>query len=245
MTIKGAVVSTSRPLSNLVVPALISVVEDSAVVSTDDLNRARAAAAQADKRVDQALVELGLMTEARLRSLLTEQLGIADISDADLPEAPLFPDRLGEPFLRHAGVLPIRVEDEVLVLGMLDPLDDFSANAVALKLNLPVRRLRLSSAQLETALQSFFGTADDEAEVPPPPSPSSRLLSGRQWQPDPSLWPDLVAGTADPPFEHSSHGLLPSDQSTGLIRPAGRLEVSGPTSSAMRRASTRCTSAPM
>jgi general secretion pathway protein E len=149
---------------NLTTPALLELIEASAVVSADDLQRARAAALQADKRVDQALVELGLMTEARLRALLADRLGIADIPDTDLPDSPLFPDRLGEPFLRHAGVLPIRVEDEVLVLGMLDPLDDFAANAVALKLNLPVRRLRLSSAQFETALQSFFGTADDEAE---------------------------------------------------------------------------------
>jgi general secretion pathway protein E len=155
-----------QPTPNLTTPALLELLEVSTTVSPDDLSRARAAAAQADKRIDQALVELGLMTAARLRTLLAEQLGIADIADAELPETPLFPDRLGEPFLRHAGVLPIRVEDEVLVLCMLDPLDDFAANAVALKLNLPVRRLRLSSAQLETALQSFFGVANDEAEEP-------------------------------------------------------------------------------
>jgi hypothetical protein len=137
---------------------LLSALEDGATVTPDELNRAKAASAQADKRVDQALVELGLMTEARLRSLLADRLGITDIADAELPETPLFPDRLGEPFLRHAGVLPIRVEDGVLVLGMLDPLDDFAANAVALKLDLPVRRLRLSPAQFEAVLESFFGS---------------------------------------------------------------------------------------
>ncbi len=164
MTIERAAVSGTRDSSSLLSRSLLSALENGATVTADELNRARAAAAKADKRVDQALVELGLMTEARLRAMLADQLGIADIADAELPEAPLFPERLGEPFLRHAGVLPIRVEDEVLVLGMLDPLDDFAANAVALKLSLPVRRLRLSSTQLETALQSFFGTADDEAE---------------------------------------------------------------------------------
>lgn len=139
-----------QPAPNLIAPALAGLIEASATVSVDDLLRARAAAAEADKRLDEALIELGLMTEARLRALLAEGLGIADALDSELPAAPIHPDRLGEPFLRHARVLPLGEAEDVLVLGMVDPLDDFAANAVALKLGMSVRRKRLSPAQLDS-----------------------------------------------------------------------------------------------
>lgn len=142
-------------------------------VRPDDLARARAAAEIADKRLDQALLDLGLLTEAALRDVLVQQFGVADVLPGELPRAPVLPDDLSPHYLATAEALPLSAAGDILALAMVDPFDDFTATAIGLKTGRSVVRRRISRQRFEAAMADVYGAAfapevnpaDEAAEV--------------------------------------------------------------------------------
>lgn len=140
-------------------PKLAAFLAQHEAVRPDDLARARAAAEIADKRLDQALLDLGLLTEAALREVLARQFGVADVQPAELPRTPVLPDELSPHYLATAGALPLSVTGETLALAMVDPFDDFAATAISLKTGRSVLRRRISRQRFEAALAEVYGAA--------------------------------------------------------------------------------------
>ena len=155
-----------------IAPRLEEVLRVDRLLDTADLERARSAAMAADKRLDQALVELGLLAQSTLDGLLATPLGIYDADPVDCPATPLLADQLAPGFLATARAIPWMHDGKVLVLAMCDPFDDFTARAVALKTGSPVSRLRMAQTdflQLFTQLHGEGWLAEaqavDEAEA--------------------------------------------------------------------------------
>lgn len=145
--------------ARLFAPGLVMFLEQSGAVPAVDLARARAAADIADKRLDQALLDLGLLTETTLSEVLTRHFGVEDVRPAELPAAPVLIDTLNPRYLASAGVLPLDAGLDFLVLAMVDPFDDFTATAVNLKTGLAVVRRRISRQRFEAALGDVYGAA--------------------------------------------------------------------------------------
>ncbi|HZB90631.1 MAG TPA: ATPase, T2SS/T4P/T4SS family [Stellaceae bacterium] len=95
------------------------------------LERARRLAAEGGARLDQVLTQLGLVSERNLAEMTARLLGIGIAAPADYPEAAILPERLRAKFLRKARAIPIGLADDTLSLAMANPLDRFTANAVA------------------------------------------------------------------------------------------------------------------
>lgn len=141
----------------LFAPGLVLFLEQNGAVPADDLARARAAAEVADKRLDQALLDLGLLTETTLGEVLTRHFGVEDVKSIELPGTPVLADALKPRYLSGAGVLPLHAGPDTLVLAMVDPFDDFAAAAISLKTGLAVVRRRISRQRFEAALGDVYG----------------------------------------------------------------------------------------
>lgn len=162
----------TRPLLSVPLfgPQLSAFVEADGIVTAADLVRARAAAEAADKRLDQALLDLGLITEAALRQILLRHFGVAATTAADIPCEPVASDTLEPRYLAAVGVLPLWANEGEIVLAMVDPFDDFAATAVGLKTGRQVTRRRIGRQAFEAALGALYGAdfaglADDPAEA--------------------------------------------------------------------------------
>lgn len=127
------------------------------LVSSDDLARAQAVAVAADKRLDQALLNLGMLPEAKLSDLLEQQFGVKGTPEAELPETPVLSESIPSRYLATSSVLPLRADTAELVLAMVDPFDDFAANAVALKAGRRVVRQRIERPLFDAAFSSLYG----------------------------------------------------------------------------------------
>jgi len=138
---------------------LVELLAQHDAVRPDDLVRARAAADIADKRLDQALLDLGLLTEAALHEMLGQQFGVAEVTPTELPRAPVLPDELGPHYLATVEALPLAAPDGAVVLAMVDPFDDFTATAIGLKTGRSVIRRRISRQRLEAAMGDAYGAA--------------------------------------------------------------------------------------
>ncbi len=120
--------------------------------------RARRAAQDAGERVDRVLVRLGLVGERDMAAALAHVLGWPLAAAGDYPDLPLFADDLSGKYLRHAQVLPLGGEDgaDPVPLAMADPLDHGAIQAVALRLERPVRPLVAVPTELENALERLY-----------------------------------------------------------------------------------------
>ncbi|HET6306482.1 MAG TPA: ATPase, T2SS/T4P/T4SS family, partial [Rhodopila sp.] len=131
------------------------------------VERASRVATETGQRLDVVLIRLGIVAERALAEAYAASLGLGLVAADAYPAAPLLPERLGAKFLRNVRALPLRVEQDVLVLAVADPLDRFVPQAVAAATLLPVAIEIATPIDLEAAFGRLYpeggGATDDEA----------------------------------------------------------------------------------
>lgn len=132
------------------------IVEISGKVSTHDLERAQAAAAAAHKRLDEALLDLGILGETALQEIADFGLGVAKY-DGLIPVPDQVRQLLPSSFVANKRALPVAVLERRLVVAMVQPFDDFAARAIELKTGFIVERQRATEEQFEAVYASLFG----------------------------------------------------------------------------------------
>ena len=128
------------------------------------LDRARRIADESGQRVDAVLIQLGLLTERGLASAYAELLDLPIASPARFPAEPILPERLTARFLRHARVLPVAIEAGRLVIAVADPLDRFTAAAVASATGYAVTLEIAVPIDLEATFERLYPDASEERE---------------------------------------------------------------------------------
>ena len=161
----------SHATAQLFAPVLSAVLDSGGPVSASDLARAKKAAEAAHGRLDQALVGLGLLSEAQRGELLAQLFDVDLLRPEEAPAEPVLPELLRAGYLASAGVLPVRVDTQSLVLAMLDPFDDFVASALALKTGRQVRRKRIARAEFDTLFSALYGVNETGSNLSETGSP--------------------------------------------------------------------------
>ena len=98
-----------------------SVLVDSGLVTAGDLQRARERQAETGESLSRVLVSEGLVAENALVQALGQHIGVDFISLADTVVDPAAAALIPESLARRYGVIPVRFEDEALVVAMVDP----------------------------------------------------------------------------------------------------------------------------
>ncbi len=128
------------------------------------LERARRVAAESDQRLDMVLIQLGLVSERGLADAYARLLSLPVVTADRYPAGdPVLPDQLSAGFLRHARAVPLSADDRTLVLAAADPLDPFTAAAVAAATRRQVRLEVAVPIELETALNRLYPLAEQAA----------------------------------------------------------------------------------
>ncbi len=147
--------------------ALADLLAEEKSLDRDGILRARAAADLADKRLDQALLDLGLVDSAKLDDFLVTHFRVVETLPAEYPADPVLADVVRSPYLAHAKVLPLSADGGTVTLAMVDPFDDFAARAIALKTGCAVLRRRISTANFRAQLERLYGVVIAPAEASP------------------------------------------------------------------------------
>ncbi len=154
--------SASSPSIDTAIDQLAALLRSSGHCDDRALDRARRVAKEARHSLPTALLQLGLVTERGLAqayaALLSLPLAGADRYPVDQP---LLAGRLSARFLRAARALPVAIEDGVLVVALANPLDRFTAAAIAAAARLPVRLEVALPIELDAALNRLY--PDEEA----------------------------------------------------------------------------------
>ncbi|GAA4477736.1 type II secretion system ATPase GspE [Gluconacetobacter asukensis] len=130
------------------------------------VERARRAAEQSGGRLDQILLQLGLVSEREMAQSYADLLHIPLVAPEHYPDDPVLADTLGARFLRDAHAVPLAVRDDILTLALRDPLDGFTPASIAAATGLRVACQVGVPIELEAALDRLYPRT--EAEAPPP-----------------------------------------------------------------------------
>ncbi|NTU70825.1 MAG: Flp pilus assembly complex ATPase component TadA [Coriobacteriia bacterium] len=123
------------------------------VISDDQL--AEAVAAAEDRPLPHVLSELGFASEVRIAQAIAESMGLAfvDIAAYDIdPNAALL---LSSELMRKYTVLPIKVQDEDLVVAMADPANIFAIDDLRIVTAKEIRPVVAVESDLVSAIDRF------------------------------------------------------------------------------------------
>jgi type IV pilus assembly protein PilB len=134
------------------------------LLSEDQLQEAMETAQQRGRSLGRVLIELGFVTEAGLVSILAEQLGLEfiDLADASLDASAIA--LVPEPTARRHSCIPVRFEDDKLILAMADPANVVAVDDIRALTKRDVRTVVATKVDVQTAINRFY-RLDSAAET--------------------------------------------------------------------------------
>lgn len=129
------------------------------VVTEDQLRIALLEQRRTRQPVGKILVELGFVTEAMMREVLSSSFGLQDIDLARLTPDPRALELIPKQLAETLRVFPVSRSDEVLEVALSNPNDLTALDQIRASLTLPLRiELRLASeSDILRAIDQFYG----------------------------------------------------------------------------------------
>ncbi len=128
----------------------------------DPARLARARALHAGEReglLAATLTRLGLVSGRDVADALSIQLGLPIVEAGDYPELPLLEGQISARFLKEAQTLPLREDEQSLLVAMTDPTDRYAIDALRLATGKQVVAHIANPAELEYAFERLYGTS--------------------------------------------------------------------------------------
>jgi type IV pilus assembly protein PilB len=126
------------------------------LLTDEQLEEARDTALQRGRSLGRVLIELGYVSEAALVAILAEQLGLEFI---DLTETSLDASAVGlvpETTARRHSCIPVRIEDEKLILAMADPANVVAVDDIRALTKRDVRTVVATKVDVQGAISRYY-----------------------------------------------------------------------------------------
>ena len=155
-SVDDAAPAESEPLPSVLEAVSANLVEQGRIGEAD-LSRAQRLAGESGEPLFRLLLRLGLVSERDLAQSLGEVLDLPPATAADYPQTPAVEEGISLRFMKDAHVVPLRQEDDRLLLAVADPTDGFTTDAVAMALGQPMEvRIGLPS-EIDAAIERLYG----------------------------------------------------------------------------------------
>jgi len=126
------------------------------------LDRATRLSDDSGERLEIVLARLGLVSERDIAETLAAILDLPIAAPDDYPAAPILEDRLSQKFLKEARIIPLAERADAIAIAMVDPLNDYAAQAAAFAADKPVLRFIAYPADFELAYDRLYGGGKSE-----------------------------------------------------------------------------------
>ncbi|MEY6432709.1 type II secretion system ATPase GspE [Thioalkalicoccus limnaeus] len=125
-------------------------------LATADLHRARRVTDDSGDPLLRMLVRLGLVSERDMAMAFAEVLGLPLADKSRFPTEAVAEGLVSLRFLKDAGILPLRDDDEALEAAFADPADPYFRDALALAVAKPVRVMVGLPSEIEAAIEQLY-----------------------------------------------------------------------------------------
>ncbi len=140
------------------------ILKDKGLITQDQLNAALAEQRTGGKLLGKILVEKGYVSEEDILSVLSVQLGMKeiDLSQVKIPKDLL--DRVTSSIAKAYKIVPVRMEGNVLVVAMGDPINVQILDDLRFMLDCEVKGLRSNEEEVNNAIEKFYGVQTESIE---------------------------------------------------------------------------------
>lgn len=132
-------------------------------LDADGAERARRVVGHSPVSLTKILLELGLVPERELIAEFESGLGIPLAAPEEFPLEAILPDAVTERFLKEHRAILLATDDASVTVATADPLDRFTAEALALATGKRIIVKAALSSDIEQALRRLFADADSDA----------------------------------------------------------------------------------
>jgi general secretion pathway protein E len=142
--------------------ALLQRLADDGKLAQAGLERATRLSGESGERLEVVLARLGLVSERDIAETLASVLDLPIAAPEDYPATPVLEDGLSQKFLKEARIIPLADRPESLVIAMVDPLNDYAAEAAGFAAGKPAVRFIAYPADFEAAYDRLYGGGKSE-----------------------------------------------------------------------------------
>ncbi len=136
---------------------------EAGVITKEQRNKAIQEHKRLGKRLGEALVSLGFITEDVMAKALSAQMGLPFKELKFVSIDPAVIDMVPEPLARKHRVLPLEINTERLTLAMADPLDVFAVDEIKRVAKMSVDTVVVTESELLKALDKYYKGVVEEA----------------------------------------------------------------------------------
>lgn len=128
------------------------------------LAEAVAIAREGRRSLPDVLVEAGFVGEATLLKMLARHNGMEFVSLRDSPVAPAAVRLISPKLATHYGIIPVRLQGQVLTIAVSNPLDMRPVEDIQTNFGLQVERVLACRSDISEALQRHYGVGAETVE---------------------------------------------------------------------------------
>lgn len=134
------------------------------LISEEKLERARSLAKQEGMVLHEALLSGGFIREEDLLRTIAGQQGLdfVRLEDMSLPDKAV--RSISAKFAAHYGIMPVKLEGNVLTIAVWDHLDVTAAGDIETNMGLHVERVLACRDDIAAALRKYYGVGADTVE---------------------------------------------------------------------------------
>jgi general secretion pathway protein E/type IV pilus assembly protein PilB len=143
---------------------VVEILRDFGLVNNDEISKAREDAKAQEISVVEALIKAGSITEADVTKCLATQFGMDVVSLADYTVAEDVLAMVPREIARRYKIVPFAKHDHTLTVAIGDPMDVETIDSLRYILKVNVEPVVASKADIEAALNRYYGDAGDAVE---------------------------------------------------------------------------------
>ena len=136
---------------------LSEILIEQGLLDSTGLERALKAQRELGVELGDILIKLGIVSEGDLAAALSRQHKLPLAVKTDYPASPLYLSKVSVNFLKASKIVPLREQDDGLVLAMVNPADDYAIKAMAMLTGMQIHPCVGTQKEVESALETLYG----------------------------------------------------------------------------------------
>ncbi|MEE8359987.1 MAG: ATPase, T2SS/T4P/T4SS family, partial [Candidatus Omnitrophota bacterium] len=114
--------------------------------------------------IGENLIKMGFLTENQFYPVLSEQLGIEFVTIKDINISPDVIKAIPAKFTSHYRFIPIKLEGDLLTIGLTDPMDIQTVDDIKLVIGYQVRPVLATEEEIMSGIKKYYGIGADTIE---------------------------------------------------------------------------------
>ena len=134
------------------------------LISMETLERALIEQEKNKGLLGETLIQLGLITSEQFYSVLAEQLHVEYVKLKEISVDPAIIDEIPAKFACHYGLMPIKLEGNLITVAMTNPLDIHTLDDIKLLLKKDIKTVLASRQDILETIKKYYGVGAETIE---------------------------------------------------------------------------------